>query len=263
MFYSMYLSSKCILVGLAHFIKTALHRSRISPMLRPTGNFSTLKPQLIHNPELGLCERRHWSSPLYEPYQTRLGHFCKVRVNNREYSTDVPYKSAALARDGAATKAFMICRNFSANDGMYPGQRPGSGGVVQGLPVAIGEGRATTRSCRSSMTGSEVSASDGSGGSSGGESPRSFESGYADGQMGLPGAMPRPVSMVGGAPPPPMNGRQNRRGGRPYRSPATPNAPPPAMIGGEYVCLCRRGAVRAYGRCDWCLNECGWNAYVS
>ena len=61
----------------------------------------------------------------------------------------MPYKSAALARDGAATKAFMICRNFSANDGMYPGQRPGSGGVVQGLPVAIGEGRAaTTRSCR-------------------------------------------------------------------------------------------------------------------
>jgi hypothetical protein len=223
----------------------------------------TSHPQLT-NP--GLCERRHWSSPLYEPYQTRLGHFCKVRVNNREYSTDVPYKSAALARDGAATKAFMICRNFSANDGMYPGQRPGSGGVVQGLPVAIGEGRAaTTRSCRSSMTGSEVSASDGSGGSSGGESPRSFESGvYPDGgHMGLPpGAMPRPVSMVG-PPPPPMGGLQSRRGaGRSYRTPNPPNAPPPAMMGGEYVCLCRRGAVRAYGRCDWCLRECGWNAYV-
>jgi len=224
--------------------------------------FLLLKPQLTHNSGIGLCERRHWSSPLYEPYQTRLGHFCKVRVNNREYSTDVPYKSAALARDGAATKAFMICRNFSANDGMYPGQRPGSGGVVQGLPVAIGEGRATTRSCRSSMTGSEVSASDGSGGSSGGESPRSFESGYAEGHMALPGAMPRPVSMVG-PPPQPMAGRQNRRGARSYRSPVTPNAPPPAMMDGEYVCLCRRGAVRAYGRCDWCLSECGWNTYVS
>lgn len=154
----------------------------------------------------------------------------------------------------------MICRNFSANDGMYPGQRPGSGGVVQGLPVAIGEGRAS-RSCRSSMTGSEVSASEGSGGSSGGESPRSFESGYAEGQIGT--ALPRPVSMIG-APAPSSGGRQNRRGGRGYRGPAVAVAPsPPAMMGGEYVCLCRRGAVRAYGRCDWCLNECGWNAYVS
>ncbi|KAM0716492.1 hypothetical protein Q7P37_007937 [Cladosporium fusiforme] len=213
-----------------------------------------------NSPTAGLCERRQWSSPLYEPYQTRLGYFCKVRVNNREYSTDVPYKTAALARDGAATKAFMICRNFSANDGMYPGQRPGSGGVVQGLPVAIGEGRAS-RSCRSSMTGSEVSASEGSGGSSGGESPRSFESGYPEGQVG---ALPRPVSMVG-APAPPPGGRQNRRGGRGYhRGPAVVAAvPPPTMMGSEYVCLCRRGAVRAYGRCDWCLNECGWNAYIS
>ncbi|KAL1588867.1 hypothetical protein WHR41_02448 [Cladosporium halotolerans] len=207
-----------------------------------------------------LCERRHWSSPLYEPYQTRHGHFCKVRVNNREYSTDVPYKSAALARDGAATKAFMICRNFSANDGMYPGQRPGGGGVVQGLPVAIGDGRAA-RSCRSSLTGSDVSASEGSGGSSGGESPRSFESGYVDGQVA---AMPRAVKIAGPAPPA-SSARQGRRGGgRGYRGSAGGAAqPPPAMMGSEYVCLCRRGAVRAYGRCEWCLNECGWNAYVS
>ena len=179
----------------------------------------------------------------------------------------MPYKSAALARDGAATKAFMICRNFSANDGMYPGQRPGSGGVVQGLPVAIGEGRAaTTRSCRNSMAGSEVSTSDGSGGSSGGESPRSFESGYAETQMNPMGAMPRPVSMVGPGPSPSqMGGRQSRRAGpRSYhRSPMTPSAPPSATMGGEYVCLCRRGAVRAYGRCEWCLTECGWNSYVS
>ena len=179
----------------------------------------------------------------------------------------MPYKSAALARDGAATKAFMICRNFSANDGMYPGQRPGSGGVVQGLPVAIGEGRtATTRSCRNSMAGSEVSTSDGSGGSSGGESPRSFESGYAETQMNPMGAMPRPVSMVGPGPSSSQaSGRQSRRSGpRSYhRSPMIPSAPPSAMMGGEYVCLCRRGAVRAYGRCEWCLSECGWNAYVS
>jgi hypothetical protein len=108
---------------------------------------------------------------------------------------------------------------------------------VQGLPVAIGEGRA---SARSSMAGSSEG-SEGSG-SSGGESPRSFERAYPE--------EPAPL------------GRQYRRGGggRSYRSPNSPSA---ATMGDEYVCLCRRGSVRAYGRCDWCLRECGWNAYVS
>lgn len=243
----------------------SLHTIAEPPNPPANRNFYHQKRPQALTPETGLCERRHWSSPLYEPYQTRQGHFCKVRVNNREYSTDVPYKSAALARDGAATKAFMICRNFSANDGMYPGQRPGSGGVVQGLPVAIGEGRAATaRSCRNSMAGSEISTSDGSGGSSGGESPRSFESGYAETQVN---PMPKPVSMVGPGPASPQTGgRQSRRTGgqRSYRqSHMTPSAPPSAIMGGEYVCLCRRGAVRAYGRCEWCLTECGWNSYVS
>ncbi|EME83798.1 uncharacterized protein MYCFIDRAFT_214508 [Pseudocercospora fijiensis CIRAD86] len=106
-----------------------------------------------------VCQRRQWPSPLYEPYRTPSGHYCKVRVNNREYTTEVPYSSEALARDGAAQKAYMICRNFSVNDGMFPGQRSGS--AIQGLPVAIGTGRG--------RTGSEGSSS------SGGDSPRSEE----------------------------------------------------------------------------------------
>ena len=36
---------------------------------------------------------------------------------------------------------YIICRNFSVNDGKYPGHRPNQGGIVQGLPVAIGTGR--------------------------------------------------------------------------------------------------------------------------
>lgn len=67
-----------------------------------------------------------------------------MRVNNREYSTDVDYESEELAKNAAATRAYMICRNFSVNDGMYPGQRPGQGGVVQGLPTPIGAGRRNT-----------------------------------------------------------------------------------------------------------------------
>jgi hypothetical protein len=154
-----------------------------------------------------------------------------VRVNNREYTTEVPYASASLARDGAAQKAYMICRNFSVNDGMCPGTRPGQnlfasvkGAAVQGLPVAIGAGRRGNRSSgseRESWDGS--SATEGSSGS-GGDSPRSVGSGF-DGLVGGPTKV------------------QGRR-----------------MKGEEdgYVCYCRRGAVRAYGRCGWCLRENGW-----
>lgn len=90
-----------------------------------------------------------------------------MRVNNREYSTDVEYETDELAKNAAATRAYMICRNFSVNDGMYPGQRPGQGGVVQGLPVAIGTGRRNT--CSSNEYDSSSS--------SGGTSPRNSDCG--------------------------------------------------------------------------------------
>ncbi|RYN35449.1 hypothetical protein AA0119_g1250 [Alternaria tenuissima] len=92
----------------------------------------------------GLCQRRHWPDPLFQTYRTRYGYGSTVRVNNREYSTDVEYESEELAKNAAATRAYMICRNFSVNDGMYPGQRPGQG--AQGLPTPIGAGRRNTSS---------------------------------------------------------------------------------------------------------------------
>jgi len=115
----------------------------------------------------GLCQRRHWPEPLFQTYRTRYGYGCTVRVNNREYSTDVEYETDELAKNAAATRAYMICRNFSVNDGMYPGQRPGQGGVVQGLPVAIGTGRRSTVSSNDYDSGS----------SSGGNSPRGSDCG--------------------------------------------------------------------------------------
>lgn len=178
-----------------------------------------------------VCQRRQWPDPLYEPYRNRNGHYCKVRVNNREYSTEVPYASEALARDGAAQKAYMICRNFSVNDGMFPGQRPGqrsSGGAIQGLPVAIGTGRRSNRSSGASYD--TASSTDGT--SSGGNSPRSLESGFEQQMQQVSGALPKPA------------GRKRA-----------------SVIGSggeEYMCYCRRGAVRAYGRCNYCLRESGW-----
>ncbi|RJE17708.1 hypothetical protein PHISCL_09953, partial [Aspergillus sclerotialis] len=101
-----------------------------------------------------LCRRRHWPEPLYESFAgptgtgtstnagtgTRTGYTCTVRVNNREYQTDVACESETLARENAAMRAYLICRNFSVNDGMYPAGHD-HGGVVQGIPVAIGTGR--------------------------------------------------------------------------------------------------------------------------
>jgi len=46
----------------------------------------------------------------------------------------------ALAEENAAMRAYLICRNFSVNDGMYPAGHD-HGGIPQGFPVAIGTGR--------------------------------------------------------------------------------------------------------------------------
>ena len=105
---------------------------------------------------------------MYESYGSRAGYACVARVNNREYQTSTTYESEILARENAAMRAYLICRNFSVNDGMYP---PGhkKGGVLQGIPVAIGTER---RSMYTEDT--DVSTSGGS--RSGGSSPRSLGS---------------------------------------------------------------------------------------
>lgn len=53
-------------------------------------------------------------------------------------------------------RAYLICRNFSVNDGMYPVGHD-HGGIVQGIPVAIGTGRHSHR-----HNGSDTSSSPGS-----------------------------------------------------------------------------------------------------
>ncbi|KAL8879370.1 MAG: hypothetical protein Q9198_003003 [Flavoplaca austrocitrina] len=112
----------------------------------------------------GLCKRRQWPQPHYESYATTAGYACVARVNNREYQTDTTYGSDLLARENAAMRAYLICRNFSVNDGMYPSGHA-RGPVIQGLPVAIGTER------RSVYVDDHESGS-----RSGGSSPRSYDS---------------------------------------------------------------------------------------
>ncbi|KAF2434459.1 hypothetical protein EJ08DRAFT_693497 [Tothia fuscella] len=117
----------------------------------------------------GLCQRRRWADPLFETRHSRHGWTCRVRVNNREYTCDSTYTSEEFARDKAAEAAYIVCRNFSVNDGMIPGQKQGQGGVKQGLPVAIGTGRTRSRQYSSTVNAY-------GGGSSEDSSPRSSNS---------------------------------------------------------------------------------------
>jgi hypothetical protein len=159
---------------------------------------------------LGLCQRRHWPEPSFQTYRTRHGYSATVRVNNREYSTDVEYESDELAKNAAATRAYMICRNFSVNDGRDPGQKPGQ--VPQGLPVAIGTGRRNTASSNDYDSAST---------SSGGTSPRNSDYGLDTAE-----AVGRRTSKASAS--------------------STSN------------CYCGRGHVRAYERCNYCLQEAGY-----
>ncbi|EGD97995.1 hypothetical protein TESG_05293 [Trichophyton tonsurans CBS 112818] len=120
----------------------------------------------------GLCRRRRWPEPLYEQVNngsSGSGYTCVVRVNNREYQTDEVCQTELLAREKAAMRAYLICRNFSVNDGMYPAGHD-HGGVVQGIPVAIGKDR---RPRYSDDTDTSTTSSGDS--RSGGSSPESYE----------------------------------------------------------------------------------------
>ncbi|OAA70270.1 hypothetical protein ISF_02244 [Cordyceps fumosorosea ARSEF 2679] len=75
-----------------------------------------------------LCRRRGWTDPAYECYRDPNGFTCLVLVNGREYQTDLAYESDMLAQENAAMRAFMVCQNFSANNGMLA-----RNGIVQGL----------------------------------------------------------------------------------------------------------------------------------
>lgn len=85
------------------------------------------------------------------------------------------YESEILARENAAMRAYLICRNFSVNDGMYPAGHD-HGGVVQGIPVAIGTGR-KGRYVDGHDTDTSGSLSTSGESRSGGSSPESYEIG--------------------------------------------------------------------------------------
>jgi hypothetical protein len=94
-----------------------------------------------------------------------------VRVNNREYQTPTYHSSETSAKENAALIAFNICRNFSANDGMYP-TGFAHGGVIQGNPVPVGSGRHGRRSgTDASRDQYRYGDSDSTGSRSGGSSP--------------------------------------------------------------------------------------------
>jgi len=117
-----------------------------------------------------LCQRRRWPEPAYQISYTPSGYRCVVRVNNREYQTSTYHPSDSSAKEGAALIAFNICRNFSANDGMYP-TGFAHGGVIQGNPVPVGSGRHSHRSRTDTRTDYRYGDTDSSGSRSGGSSP--------------------------------------------------------------------------------------------
>jgi len=117
-----------------------------------------------------LCQRRRWPEPAYQISYSPSGYRCVVRVNNREYQTSTYHTSESSAKEGAALIAFNICRNFSANDGMYP-TGFAHGGVIQGNPVPVGSGRHSRRSGTDTRTDYRYGDTDSSGSRSGGSSP--------------------------------------------------------------------------------------------
>ncbi|KIY02943.1 uncharacterized protein Z520_01408 [Fonsecaea multimorphosa CBS 102226] len=92
-------------------------------------------------------------------------------VNNREYQTPTYHSTESSAKENAALIAFNICRNFSANDGMYP-TGFAHGGVIQGNPVPVGSGRHSRRGgADTSRAEYRYGDSDSTGSRSGGSSP--------------------------------------------------------------------------------------------
>jgi len=128
----------------------------------------------------GLCQRRRWPEPSYQISYSPAGYRCIVRVNNREYQTSNYHSSESSAKEGAALIAFNICRNFSANDGMYP-TGFAHGGVIQGNPVPVGSGRHSRGSGNDHRADYRYGDTDSSGSRSGGSSPD-----WADGRRSDP-----------------------------------------------------------------------------
>ncbi|KAI6090707.1 heterokaryon incompatibility protein-domain-containing protein [Hypoxylon rubiginosum] len=72
------------------------------------------------------------------------GYTSLVLVNRREYQTDLAYESDHLAKENAAMRALMACRNFSVNGGILA-----RNGIVQGL---LGNGSERQKKSRHSSS---------------------------------------------------------------------------------------------------------------
>lgn len=68
-----------------------------------------------------LCRRRRWPDPLYEPFVCGAGYACNVRVNHRDYQAESIHETEDLAKEAAAMRAYLICRNLSASDSLTSG----------------------------------------------------------------------------------------------------------------------------------------------
>ena len=80
-----------------------------------------------------MCQRRRWPEPMYKVSPELRGFSCEVSVKGRRYWTDTEYQTDKLAQENAAMRAFMVCQNFSTNDGMLAQY-----GMVQELPEGGG-----------------------------------------------------------------------------------------------------------------------------
>ncbi|KAL7274398.1 CAAX farnesyltransferase (FTase) subunit beta [Rhizina undulata] len=81
-----------------------------------------------------LCRRRHWNDPLYDFRQYGNGFICIVRVNHREYQAEGIHETEGLAREAAAMRAYLMCRNFSVNEGMHSGSNNTATGPITVSP---------------------------------------------------------------------------------------------------------------------------------
>lgn len=81
-----------------------------------------------------LCKRRRWPDPHYECIPYSGGFACNIRVNHRDYPSDEIHATQELAREAAAQRAYLICRNISVNESLYQGQGIGNGPSTQPPP---------------------------------------------------------------------------------------------------------------------------------
>ncbi|KAA8893852.1 hypothetical protein FN846DRAFT_766713, partial [Sphaerosporella brunnea] len=70
-----------------------------------------------------LCRRRRWNDPHYRCFAYGGGYMCTVSVDRREYTTETVYDTEDLAKEAAAMKAYLICRNLSVSEGQQHAQQ--------------------------------------------------------------------------------------------------------------------------------------------